>query len=294
VLVNDRSFVAVVVLLFAHGYSVKTPNSPEYGRRSLLALQNPPVTQTSIGFTFDPGDPKRPWNPRTALEFVDRVNSSLPHRDWIFQTRFDIKDASPDKPEGVLNHETILDHIRASNEERTSWLQVARDRLVCNRTRGEGAYLGYVSLRDEALVKLDGYVDFFRPMSLRSAELYYVDQIEIPIPDEKTIDLKQYFKLYIESPPEFGPSSYFSTRLFFNPPIEGDILEVKFQSEPPIPDASKYRFQIDWRMICSGMAAFDRESVGKRLDGAHELLGIYFKEIVTKQTWDLFQPSDAE
>jgi uncharacterized protein (TIGR04255 family) len=257
-----------------------------------VKLSNPPVTQTAIGFTFEPAAQKRPWNIKSALEFLVRYESLLPRREAIFERRVEVQEESPEHPLRIVNQETQLDFARAYNDERTHWMQIADNGLFCNRTRGEETYLGYESLRDEALSKLYEYVEFFRPTSLRSAELFYVDQIEIPIPAERKIDLEKYFKLRVEIPSEYGPTWYFSTRLFLSPPIEGDILEVKFESAPPIPNASGYRFRIDWRLVCAGIAVFDREVVTKRLDDAHDCLSKYFKQSVTEQTWALFQPSE--
>jgi uncharacterized protein (TIGR04255 family) len=259
-----------------------------------VKLNKSPVIQTWISFTFMPAAQKRPWDLPTASEFLSRFDSSFTHREAIFETEYEIQDLSPAHMPKIVNREYQLDNVKARNEESTHWLQIADNRLVYNRTRGEGAYLGFESLRDEALRKLLEYVEFFQPSSLRTAELHYVDLIEIPIPADRHLELEQYFKLRVEIPSVYGPTWYFSTRLFLRPPIEGDILEVKFTSEPPVPEANTYRFRIDWHMACSGIKVFDQEVVRERLDKAHDCLMTYFKASVTERTWALFQPSDEE
>lgn len=239
-----------------------------------------------------PNEQNRPWNLRAASDFLARFAVSLPHQDAFFQDQYEIQDISPTQLPNIVSRETKLDKVRVRNEDGTHWLQLADDRIVYNRTRGEGVYLGFSSLRDEALGKLSEYVDFFRPSRLRSAELHYVDLIEIPIPPEGNLDLEEYFNLCVKIPNDFGPTWHFSTRLFLRPPIDGDILEVRFQSEPPAPGASAYRFRIDWHMVCSGITVFDRGVVEKRLDQAHDCLTAYFKASVTERTWVLFQPSE--
>jgi uncharacterized protein (TIGR04255 family) len=257
-----------------------------------VKLNNPPVSQTWIGFSFDSDHDKRPWDLQAASEFLARFEASLPHREATFETQYEIQEISPGRRPKIVSRDTQLERVRARNDDGTHWLQLADDRMAYNRTRGEGVYLGFESLRDEALSKLSEYVQFFRPSKLRSTDLHYVDQIEIPIPPSKKLDLQEYFKLRVEIPDEYGPTWYFSTRLFLRPPIEGDNLEVRFQSEPAIPDASAYRFRIDWHMVCSGIADFDEETVKQRLDQAHDCLTAYFKASVTERTWALFQPSE--
>ena len=139
---------------------------------------------------------------------------------------------------------------------------------------------------------MENYRNFFHPSELEKVELHYVDQIEVPIPTDRDFRLEDYFRLHVVSPPEFGPTSYFSTRLFLLTPTVGDILEVEFESEPPTPDAQSYRFRIDWHMVCSGVKVFDPDVVGARLDQAHDYLTRYFRSSVTDQTWALFQPTD--
>jgi uncharacterized protein (TIGR04255 family) len=260
----------------------------------LLKFNNPPVTQTSIGFTFEQGEFGRPWSADSALAFITQYKSTFPRFEASYQRRVDIQEVSPDRLPKIVNQEITADYFRAFNDERTDWLQIARDKLVRNRTRGGGAYLGYNSLRDAALGNLAAYVEHFRPAGLQSAELYYVDQIDIPIPAEKKIELKQYFELRVEIPPEFGPVSHFSTRLFLSPGGASDVVEVKFQSEPSIPEANAYRFRIDWRMICSEIAVFDAEVVKQRLDAAHDRLSSLFRKSLTLKAFALFEPSEDE
>lgn len=260
-----------------------------------MRLNNPPVTQTWIGFTFDYGDHERPWTIQAAREFLARFGPSLPQQEALFERQFEIQEISSAHQPKIVGRRDQLETARARNEEGTTWLQIAEDRLVYNRTRGDGVYLGFESLRDEAVSKMREYVEFFDPTGLRSAELHYVDQIEIPIPPDGRLELEEYFKLRVEIPSEFGPTWYFSTRLFLRPPIEGDnILEVRFQSEPPIPDVSAYRFRIDWHMVCLGIGGSDSEAVKRRLDDAHDCLTRYFRESVTERTWALFQPSEED
>lgn len=258
-----------------------------------MKLENPPVIQTWIGFKFLPGSQNPPWNYEAVHTYLSRFESTLPHQEALFQTQFEIRKMSPTHRPRVVEHEPVLDMARARNEGGTHWLQIADNQMVYNRMRGEGVYLGYESLRDEALEKLSDYVDFFRPSGLEAAELHYVDLIEIPIPPEKKLKLDEYFELRVEIPDSYGPTWFFSTRLFLRPPVEGDILEVKLESEPPTSEATTFRFRVDWHMVCSGIASFEKEVLRDRLDQAHACLQKYFKASVTKRTWDFFQPSDG-
>lgn len=259
-----------------------------------MKLENPPVTQTWIGFSFNPGQQGRHWGLETAGKFLAQFEDSLPHREAVFAAHFEVQELSPGSRPRIVRQGEELQSVRARDAEGTHWLQVGADRLVCIRARGAHDYPGFEPLRDEALDKLSEYLEFFRPSGLRSVELHYVDQIEIPIPPEGRIDLADYFNLRVEVPDEFGPVDDFSTRLFLSPPNGDDTLEVRFQSEPPNRETEVYRFRIDWHMVCPNLAATDRETVGSRLEKAHEDLGGFFKASFTERTWALFRPSERE
>lgn len=258
-----------------------------------MSLSKPPVIQTWITFTFASDEEGRKWDLPGATEFLSLYRDSLPVQAVLYQTEFQFQDLSPYQRTEIVKQETQLDSVKAHNQEGTHWLQIAKDRLVCNRTRGKGAYLGYESLRDEALSKLSKYVLFFRPSRLRTAELHYVDLIEIPIPPEGKLDLEQYFDLRVHLPETYGPTWYFSTRLFLSPKIPGITLEVKFESQPPVPNSNTFRFQFDWHIGCSKIGVFDQQVVKERLDKAHDCLKDYFRASVTDKTWELFQPVDG-
>jgi uncharacterized protein (TIGR04255 family) len=255
-------------------------------------LGNPPVIQTWIGFKFEAASLDRVWDVRLANEFLSRFAPSFPHRRAFYETEFEIQDFSPNQHPRVVNQNTRLNKVIARDETGERWLQLTNGQLVCNRVRADGPYPGFTSLRDESLEKLAEYVDFFQPSNLLAAEVHYVDVIEVPIPPEGRIELKDYFKLYVEVPEVYGDIHDFSTRLFLRTPSDGDILEVKFESKPPSPDASAFRFRLDWHMVCKEIASFDRDVVSGRLDRAHEFLLKYFKATVTERTWVLFGPSE--
>ena len=87
-----------------------------------MMLDRPPVTQTWIGFTFDHSPRRRPWDIQEAEEFLKRFETSLPHREAIFATHYEIQDISPVHRPKIMSIERQLDNARARNEEETHWL----------------------------------------------------------------------------------------------------------------------------------------------------------------------------
>lgn len=263
-----------------------------------MKLHNPPVIQTWVGFAFEPALSSRcNWTLEAADEFLSRFESSLPRRETVFETSYEIQELSPRHRPRVFRNDPQLDRVRARNEQGTEWLQLARDRMVYNRTRGEGAYLGYSSLRDEAIKKLSEYVAFFQPRRLRSAELHYVDLIEIPRPpSDQSLNLQDYFLLRVEVPGDegIGTIASFSTRLFLRPPLPGVTVEIRFQNLPPTAKPELYRFRIDWHLVLGEIASFDPVDVGHQLDEAHDYLSLLFKASLTDKTWAMFQPDSVE
>lgn len=256
-----------------------------------MRLNNPPVIQTWIGFKFTSGEQRPPWDLDTADDFLLRYEDRLPHREAIIETTFQIQQFSNTRQRPRFSHKNKLDKARARNEDESHWLQVADDRMVYNRMRGD-SYLGFESLRDEALSKLADYVAFFRPAALSTVELHYVDLIEIPTPSDRKIELEDYFHLRVEMPKEFGTTWHFSTRLFIQPKVSDSVVEVNFQSIKPDEESSVFRFQMDWKFTCLNLGSWDREIVQRRLDQAHTCLLNYFRASVTEKTWQLFQPTD--
>jgi len=64
----------------------------------------------------------------------------LPHREAAFMTEYEIQEISPSHQPRVVSRKTKLDNARARNTEGTHWLQLADDRILYNRTRGDGPY----------------------------------------------------------------------------------------------------------------------------------------------------------
>ena len=255
-----------------------------------MKLNNPPVIQTWIGFKFVPGQEKPPWNMDTAAGFLRRFEGQLPHLEAIIETTFQIQPYSDPRGLRRLRGEDRLDRARARNEDQSHWLQLADDHMVYNQNRAE-TYLGFETLRDEAISKMVDYIEFFRPGGLATVELHYVDLIEIPVPPDGKVDLEDYFRLRIEIPAKFGVVWHFSTQVFIRPEAGDSILEVKFESIKPEEGAGTYRFRLDWHFLCINIESWDRESVRGRLDEAHTCLLDYFRSSVTEKTWQLFQPS---
>ncbi|AGA28396.1 TIGR04255 family protein [Singulisphaera acidiphila] len=258
-----------------------------------MKLNNPPVIQSWIEFKFASGQEKPPWNLETAEEFLNRYEDRLPHQEAIIETTSQTRPFSGPQRSQRVSPKDKLDKAWARNDDQSHWLQIADDQMVYNQTRVE-SYLGFESLRDEALSKLGDYVDFFRPETLKSVELHYVDLIEIPTPVEQKIELQDYFHLRVEMPDEFGLVWHFSNQIFVKPKTKEDnnVLEVKFQSVRPDEEAGTYRFRLDWHFICLHLESWSRDIVCGRLDQAHTCLLNYFRASVTEKTWQLFQPSD--
>ena len=259
-----------------------------------MKLDNAPVTQTWIEFTFTPSPQKREWSQAAAHEFMRNYHESFKRYESIFEETVHIEEVSPSQTPRLVKRESVLDRIRARDEESIRWLQLADDRLVLNVMRGKTGSPDYRSLREDALAKLEDYVAFFRPAGLEQTELHYVDVIEIPRPSDDRLDLDAYFNLGVRLPDAFGPAQHFLLHVSLRPPAEEDNVEVRFQSEPPEPDSATYRFRVDWHAVCANVGALDRGVIGDRLNRAHDRLFEYFKASMTPKAWELFQPSEAE
>lgn len=261
-----------------------------------MPFANPPVVEVAIEFQFEAGPDKKPWDLPVAVPFMKRFEEAFPNGEIVASDQFRIEKRSPEGIPREIQTRRILERLRGHNDERSRWLQVGNDLLVYNLVRHQaGAYPGFEQVRDEALDKLDQYVEHFRPICVRQIGLTYIDVIEIPRTTEPKLRLDDYFKLGIEVPDEpFGPVAQFLVGLVLPRTKEADQLALTLQTEPVAPDSAAYRFVMQWQATCEDVKTLDRQEIIRRLEAANTRMVACFKDCFTAEGLKLFGPKAGD
>ena len=251
-------------------------------------LARPPVAEAWIGFKFDPGQRKMPWNLKTAQEFFVHFKDTFKQLEAGGQQTFTIQPVTAGET-AELKIESKLVVLRGRNEAGTRWLQLAEDTLVFHITEPGEAYPGFPQLLNETKEAFTKYVEHFEPQGLRQAAVHYVDIIEIPFAVDKEIRLDDYFVLLRDAPTEtFGYTNYLETRMIFVRPEDPGPIEMTLQRIPAPPDPACLRLRMDWHKNCDEVGVLDWPSIEGRLQTARQVLFSCFKNSLTERTWQLF------
>jgi uncharacterized protein (TIGR04255 family) len=253
------------------------------------------VIEVGIEFHFDPRPDKAAWDLPVARPFFERLQQTFPHVEVVQAEQIRIEKRTPGGIPETISGQISLDRVRARNLEGTRWVQVANDLLVCNLVRQGNTYPGFDSLRDDALAKLDQYIEHFQPVSVRQVAVNYLDLVEIPFPGGNGIlRLDDYLRVRMELPDEpFGPVGAFSLQLQFPRRKERDQVALLLHTFPPDMGRRVGRFQMHWHCLCEEVCSLDRNEITRRLGAAHERLASCFQASFTEKGWELFRPVET-
>lgn len=256
-----------------------------------MKLGKPPIIQAWIEFRFDHPTDRSEWHWQTASDFFDRFQDDYPEREAAVQHQLQIEKVERNQKPRVVDERVQLEGMRAFRADRGRYLQLTKDTLACNFLRTDASgYEGFDALKREALAKLRGYVDHFRPTRLLQVAMQYVDLVRIPFNGNR-IELKDYFTFGHDLPEAvFGPTLNFLVQYTTQSPNSYDLLEVRLWNDLPDPEGPTGQFRMDWRLTASEELSFDETVLASRLDQAHDRLLDCFRKSFTNTAWELFEP----
>lgn len=258
-----------------------------------MKLGKPPVVEVWISFRFDPNEKKREWDIGQVRRFIDLHNTELPKLEAIHEREVNIEEGLPTELPRVLSRRVSVKAVRIFNESRTRILQIRDDEISVHMIRAGADYPGFLHLRDEAIAKLRSYMEVFQPVAVRSASLHYVDLVEIPSPENQTIELTDYFITFTDLPAKpFGLVHNLAVEYTVNCPVDSGPLVLKMSSLPF--SEAMFRFRLEWHKYIADVGSLEIEKIVARLNSSHDYLRDCFWASLRSRTVDLFEPIPEE
>jgi uncharacterized protein (TIGR04255 family) len=224
-------------------------------------------------------------------QYVELYKTELPKLEAVHERQIQVEETSAQALPKVVGHQVRLQFVRMSNEKRTRVLQIGDDQLSLHMLKEEGVYPRYLTVRGELQRKLEDYARVFQPSRIRDVTLHYLDIIDIPLPADGKIELRDYFVPTTDLPEvPFGLIASFDYRFQVTCPVDPGPLLLRLQTLPSPPETNVIRLRMDWHKQSSAVNTLDLAQVWCRMDVAHEYMRQAFLASFTQRTLDLFEP----
>lgn len=255
-----------------------------------LRFQKPPVVEVWISVDFDPDVKKTEWNLELVQAFIDEHKAEFSRIEAIREQQFHVEEAPKALPR-IIGQTVELRFVRMSNEGPTKVLQIGDDKLSFHSLKSDSGFPGYAAVREQMQQKLESYAKLFRPTRIRDAALHYLDIIEIPQPESRQIELRDYFTIASDVPEKpFGLMTGFNYKFQIDCPVDRGPLILHLQLLPSPPEQKILRFRMDWHKESVAVNTLELAKVWARLDIAHDYMRDCFRSALMPRTLDLFEP----
>jgi uncharacterized protein (TIGR04255 family) len=256
-----------------------------------MKFLKPPVVEVWISVEFDPNQNKREWDMNLVQQYVRQYAHEFPKQEVLLDSQIQIQAAVPNEIPKVVSHDQRVQALRLWNEARTRLLQIGDDKLAYHMVKENEDTPGYRKVRDAAQTKLEDYIRIFQPSHIRNATLHYLDIVEIPVPDNGKLDLKDYFAVSVDLPEDpFGLIASQTHQFAAMCSVDPGPLYFQLQTVPSQAETKVFRFQMEWHKQCSDVNSLDLPHVFARMDVAHEYMRQCFSSAFTRRALALFGP----
>jgi uncharacterized protein (TIGR04255 family) len=257
----------------------------------MIEFKNPPVVECWISFEFDPNENKREWDLELVGQYAQQYSKELPTLNAVHARQIQVQETSPTDLPKVVGQQVRLQMARLRNEAGSRVLQLGDDQLSWHVLKTAEEYPRYPTVRDEAQEKLETYIRIFQPRDVRSAALHYLDIITIPWPENKKIEMADYFVRSADLPEKpFGGTAAISYQFEVNCPIDAGPLLLQLQSIPVVQGDRAFRFRMEWHKQASAVNTLQSSEIWRRMDIVHQYMTECFLASLTKRTLDFFGP----
>jgi len=254
-------------------------------------LKKPPVVEVWLAIDIEPNPDGLPWGPPLAEEFLRKYRDEFEFVEVEHSQQVRVEQSGKGLPH-VVEQRIELQRVKAFDQSRTHCLQVARDRVAFNSLRSGTDYPGYEKVYQEAEEKFAHYLHVFRPLSIRSASICYVDIINIPLAGKSSIELSDYFEIGSDLPADpFGPMTQYSVQAVLNCPYDKGPMVMTFRSLPGRPDFM--RFYLECQKQCLSIDGIDLDVVRSRLQVSKDYVSDCFQKSFKPRGWQLFEPEST-
>lgn len=142
-----------------------------------------------------------------------------------------------------------------------------------NSLRPGTTYPGFPDVLAESAVLFKGYLDFFRPLSIRAASLCYIDVIIIPVDDAGLVVTSDYFTIGKDLPEDpFGTMLQHSFQAVLKCPADKGPAVMTLQSLPGQHGQQFARFFLETQKTCVGIDSLELDLVKDRLSRSKEYI----------------------
>jgi uncharacterized protein (TIGR04255 family) len=254
-------------------------------------LNNPPVVEVLLAVEFVPStDKSNAWSKELAERYFEEYTDEFTEFELQHSQSVQVEHSKNCLPK-VHVPKPVLERVRAFDKSRTRGLQIAHNRIVYNSLTPGLGYPGYETLYAEAAKRFSRFLSVFRPQSILSASICYVDVINIPLNNRTSLNIEDYFKIgrdMADSP--FGSTVRYNAEFVLDCPDDKGPATLRLHSLPP--EGGFFPFCMVSHKQCVGFEGLNLEAVRSRLRTSKEYLTKCFQSSVTDECWNLFEPTE--
>ena len=250
----------------------------------MVPYPNPPITEALIDIRIDP----LPESTLATLESLhDTVRGDYPNKETkkYWEGSVDIRENRPFAT--VQQHSQPIGFLFRSQDQKQI-VQYRLDGFTFNRLRPYPSQ-GWPIIRDEARKLWEHYLHNIAPKSIARIGLRYINQINIPAPDQQ-IELEDYFT---EPPrvPNGIPQTFenFLVRLVVPCPELAAKAIITQSCVPFSASATTLSFILDIEVLTNNTDPLDAVDVWDFLDRFREFKNKVFESSLTRKTKELFR-----
>ena len=261
----------------------------------IMMFLNPPVVEIWISIDFQANDIKQKFDAELVRSLVSRYEEELPEVEAIYEETIRTERQHPHQLPKITEAKSKLKAIRAWNSQKSHAFQIEDDTIAYHIVKTKSDKPRYRHVREAIESKLPGYIDVFRPSSIKGAGLHYLDIVEIPSPPGGKLNLNEYFRHVVDLPEDpFGPIVDFSQAFQVKCAKDEGTLSVRIKSLPASGDASSFRFQMEWHKQSVGINTLQLSDVWSRMDVSHDYILECFHASLTESAIQLFNPTNEQ
>lgn len=214
--------------------------------------------------------------------FYERIKQTFPGKQehHIFQTQLLNTPSGPS-----LDARAVLPRMQFRNFDKNRLVQLGPDLLVVNQL---APYVRFEDWEADIASCARHYQELASPAGIERLGMRYINVIDIPVSDNPTHSLAEYFQVRTELPRSLDPLGSFQLRLEILFENHHKVLLTLANAPTHRPAAAAYL--LDLYDIYTPPDIFAVDAIGQHLDDAHVNLGRVFEESLLPDLKNTFEP----
>ncbi len=260
---------------------------------AVTKYRKPPVVEIFIAFEFASNPQKRGWDFEAVNEFKKLHAPQFPKLEQFLETQFHFPTDIPtgELTKGKVKIEGRVKTIRLHDDLRRQFISLEDDRLAFHLVKSGDECPTFGKTWSALEPFYMDYLRLFSPASVQHATVHYVDIIELPIAEDRTVELNEYLTLPIDLPREpYGLVGLSSCQWIVNCPVDPGPLVIQVQDLPRSPEKNAISLRIDWEKQSRDMGELDLDRMFPRLEIVHDYMYRCFEAALTPSLRHTFEP----